>query len=111
MTKRIEAYTFYDFIMKVQEAVQDGWLIDPDDPEGYPQAHVGFYRCSVHKQNKIAALLLPKVPDVVESVKNEYTTEESQIVQPAFVPSVFFTVEQDQPLAKRTAGRPKASTI
>lgn len=105
MTKRLEAYTFFDFIMKVQEAVQDGWVIDPDDPEGYPQAHVGFYRCSVHKQPKIAALLLPKVVAVTEP------EEEPVVVHQPFVPSVVFTMQEEPQAVKRPAGRPKASTV
>jgi hypothetical protein len=107
LTKRLEAYTFFDFIMKVQEAVQDGWVIDPDDPEGYPQAHVGFYRCSIHKKDKTAALLLPKVIAVSEPEEEE----ELAVVHQPFVPSVVFTMQEEPQAVKRPAGRSKASTV
>lgn len=92
--------------MKVQVAVQDGWIIDPDDAEGYPQAHTGFYRCTMHRQEKIAALLMPPVLPVPPAA-----TEEPMVVTPEFKPSVFFTLQEEPQVVKRSAGRPKISMI
>jgi hypothetical protein len=107
LTKRIEAYTFYDFIMKVQEAVKEGWCVDPNDSEGYPQAHTGFYRCGMHRQEKIAALLLPKQPALVVEAQEP----ERETVTQEFTPSLVFTVQEDVQPVKRAVGRTKSNSI
>lgn len=112
MEKRIEKYTFMEFVEAVQDAVKDGWLIDFNDSDGLPSASIGYYICKVRKGDKLAALLKPKETqeDVVQQEPNFPATEESQKPQEDFVPSIMF-VKEDQSPQVQQRGRPKRSTI
>ena len=70
-TKKIEAYNLGDFVKGVQESAKEGYEIDFEDNDSYPVSMVGYYRCLMHKGQKVAALLKekvsPKEPEVAVS--------------------------------------------
>jgi hypothetical protein len=125
-TKKIEAYNLGDFVKGVQESAKEGFEIDFDDNDSYPVSMVGYYRCLMHKGQKVAALLKEKVEvtltnnsssDFIQkedmtkdgNKKISYTFGQEQGVEEApkgdFKPSVVFVAEE--PIkTQKPRGRP-----
>lgn len=46
-TKRIEAYSIAEFVQQVQQAIRDGYELDLDTNDNYPQQFGTLFTCGV----------------------------------------------------------------
>lgn len=109
MQIRIEKYTLYDFVTEIEKAVKAGYSINHTDNDSIPVGSSGWYRCVLHKDTNVAALLKPVVVQPLPVIE-PYKTVDAIATQPIkpFVPSVTFEVET--PVARK-AGRPAKERI
>ena len=44
---RVEAYSFFEFCQKVQQAINDGYRFDFDSNENFPQIYGSYLTCGM----------------------------------------------------------------
>lgn len=69
-SKRIEAYSIAEFVQQVQQAIREGYELDLDTNENYPQQFGTLFTCGVVKTE--AAVKAVEVT-VVEDTQTENT--------------------------------------
>jgi hypothetical protein len=105
-TKKIEAYNLGDFVKGIQESAKEGYEVDFDDNDSYPVSMVGYYRCLMHKGQKVAALLKEKVSPKEPEVDTPLIEPETPLeIKEDFKPSVVFVAEEPIKVQK-PRGRP-----
>lgn len=67
-SKRIEAYSIAEFVQQVQQAIREGYELDLDTNENYPQQFGTLFTCGVVKAD---SLLKVVVDTVVEDTQTE----------------------------------------
>lgn len=63
----ITAYNLYDFLLEIQNAVQQGYVLS-DKNEFFPQGFVSLYTCTLVKEDKPEVEITQEITEPVKEV-------------------------------------------